>query len=83
LQESFAQEVERRCGDEGIAWTFDTLYRDVNRVLRIDAELGGEGYPKDCDVLLAACLDILRREEYRPVRISQWEAEQRARNPRP
>jgi len=75
--------MARRFGEEAPKWSFETLYADVNRIMNIDAGLRGEGYPQGCDVLLAACLNVVRREEYRPVRISRWEAEQRARNPRP
>lgn len=77
-EEAFELEVARRF-PEGIRWSFDSLSADVVRVKRIDKQLRGKGYPRGCDLLTAQLLDILRSEDYRPLRIMRWEADQKAR----
>lgn len=60
-------------------WSFNELYEDVRRLVKIDAALRGRGYPRGCDVLTATGLDILRREQMRPRRIELWQLKQKAR----
>ncbi len=69
-------ELERRFPD-GCEWGFDALSADVARVQRIDRSVRGKGYPKNCDALTGRLLDILRGEEWRPVRIARWQADQK------
>lgn len=73
------EEIERRF-PEGCEWSFQTLEADVTRVQRIDRQVRGKGYPRGCDELTARLLDIMRREEYRPLRIMRWESEQKRRS---
>jgi hypothetical protein len=73
------EEINRRFPG-GCEWSFDSLYEDVMRVMRIDAGLKGKGYPRGCDALTAACLRIWRREEWRPLRIARWERAQKVTN---
>lgn len=61
---------------DGFEWSFDSLYNDVVRVMRVDSQMRGKGYPKGCDALTAQCLKIWRSEEWRPLRISRWERAQ-------
>jgi len=80
FKESFEQELSRRTGGERLEWSFASLYADLGRVLRINAELGGEGDPQNSDALTVACLNIWRNEQNRPLRIAQWEADQKRRS---
>ena len=75
-EESAKFELERRF-PEGCEWSFESLSSDVTRVQRVDRSVRGKGYPRGVDQLTLACLDILRREEWRPVRIARWEADQK------
>jgi hypothetical protein len=61
----------------GCEWSFDSLYADVVKVMRIDGQLKGKGFPRDCDALTAAALRIWRSEEWRPMRIARWERAQK------
>jgi hypothetical protein len=76
FEESARAELRRRFPD-GCAWTFETLSADVARVQRIDKDVRGKGYPRKCGELEARLLDILRSEEYRPLRIMRWEDAQK------
>ena len=78
FEQAFVAEVELRF-PEGLQWSLDDLTRDVQRVRRIDRRQRGRGYPRGCDELTAQLLEIIRSEDYRPVRIMRWEADQKAR----
>lgn len=77
FQESFEAQIERRFNGESLQWSFQSLYADVGRVMKIDRALEGKGYPKGCSALTAKLLDILRVEEFRPKRIEIYELEQK------
>jgi hypothetical protein len=79
FEESARNELARRFPD-GCPWTFETLSDDVLSVQKLNKQVRGRGYPRGCTELEARLLDILRSEEWRPVRIMRWEAEQKARN---
>lgn len=70
-------DLRRHFAGEEIPWSFQSLVSDVNRVRRIDRELRGEGYLEQADALTVKCLDILRSEELRPLRIARWELDQK------
>ena len=76
------QDLARRFEGERLAWSFESLYDDALRLMKLDRRLKGRGYPRGCTALEARCLDILRREQNRPRRIELWELKQRAKNPR-
>jgi hypothetical protein len=77
FRDGLESDLRKHFDGEEIPWSFQSLVSDVNRVRRIDRELRGEGYPEQADALTVKCLDILRSEELRPLRIARWELDQR------
>jgi len=77
FRDGLAAELKQHFAGVQLGWSLNSLVSDVTRVRRVDRELRGKGYPKHCDALTAECLDILRAEELRPLRIARWELDQR------
>lgn len=78
-QEKFFREAfERTIAEREIEneWMFETLYADVAQTMNLNARVR-RGFPRNCSALQAACLSIVRREEYRPLRIARWQADQK------
>jgi len=65
FRESFAQTARAR--ELSPLYTFAILYRDVNRILALNAAKP-RGYPRDCTALEARLLEIVRYELTRPER---------------
>jgi hypothetical protein len=78
FKQSFEYEINRAFPD-GCAWDFDLLFADVSYVMS-ENQQKPRGYPRNCDVKLARCLDIVRVEEFRPRRIHYWELQQKKPN---
>ncbi len=74
--ESYAAEVEHRFQGQPLPWSFDSLYRDVLRIMGLDGKRAQRG----ATALETRCLAIVRSEIYRPLRIARWEQEQKARS---
>lgn len=76
FRESFNEQVCERLPGIKSEWSFEKLYLETVKVLKVDSRLEGRGYPSDSSALLARCLDIVRAEQYRIERIAKWERDQ-------
>jgi hypothetical protein len=77
FRRSAAEELGRRFEPGECEWSFDRLYADVLRAMKLAGRARRGHYPRGADALTARVIDIVRRERRRPERIREWEREQK------